>query len=283
MFATLEFHRVLEDKAVLVPAMAVIDTGTRKVAYVMGKPGEFEPRQLETGVRSANDEWQVLSGLAPGEKVVVSGQFLIDSESNLREATLNMLHPGLVNTEKVFGKGPEAGAGMKEAPAKEKLGPVKYVCPMPAHAGILYDKPGNCPLCGMKLVPTEPWSLTESPIAYYTCPLPEHASVHEAKPGKCPICGMTLVPVTQDEAKRFQETEDKSGTAVPKTLYTCPMPSDADVVSDKPGKCPKCGMELVPTSTVAHGKEAEALWHKEHPEEKAPEQPAPGGESKTPQ
>jgi hypothetical protein len=42
------------------------------------------------------------------------------------------------------------------------------------------------------------------------------------------------------------------------------MASDADVVSDKPGKCPKCEMALVPTSTVAHGKVAEEKWRKEH-------------------
>jgi hypothetical protein len=48
-------------------------------------------------------------------------------------------------------------------------------------------------------------------------------------------------------------------------LYTCPMPIHADVVSDQPGKCPKCGMELVPTTTVAHGKIAEANWRKLHP------------------
>jgi len=46
--------------------------------------------------------------------------------------------------------------------------------------------------------------------------------------------------------------------------YTCPMASHADVVSDKPGKCPKCEMDLVPTSTVSHGKVAEETWRKQH-------------------
>jgi len=48
-------------------------------------------------------------------------------------------------------------------------------------------------------------------------------------------------------------------------LYTCPMEEHADVVTDHPGKCPKCGMKLVPTSEVEHGKKAEELWHKQHP------------------
>ena len=42
------------------------------------------------------------------------------------------------------------------------------------------------------------------------------------------------------------------------------MPAHADVVSDKPGKCPKCEMDLVPASTVAHGKVAEENWRKQH-------------------
>ena len=47
------------------------------------------------------------------------------------------------------------------------------------------------------------------------------------------------------------------------TLYTCQMASH-DVVSDKPGKCPKCEMDLVPTSTVPHGKAMEEKWRKQH-------------------
>jgi len=49
---------------------------------------------------------------------------------------------------------------------------------------------------------------------------------------------------------------------MPPILYTCPMASDADVVSDKPGICPKCEMELVETSKVKHRKIAEENWRK---------------------
>ena len=51
---------------------------------------------------------------------------------------------------------------------------------------------GNCPICGMALVPVTPSALKKiqpgGKVLYYTCPMPEHASVHEDKPGKCPLC-----------------------------------------------------------------------------------------------
>ena len=76
--------------------------------------------------------------------------------------------------------------------------------------------------------------------------MPEHSDVHEAKPGKCPKCGMTLIPV-MEQPKPEQSTNRPAAMTMPAKLYTCPMASDADVVSDKPGKCPKCEMDLVPT------------------------------------
>ena len=53
-------------------------------------------------------------------------------------------------------------------------------------------------------------------------------------------------------------------TVAAPALYTCPMAAHADVVADKPGKCPKCEMGLVPTPTVSHGKLAEENWRKQH-------------------
>jgi Cu(I)/Ag(I) efflux system membrane fusion protein/cobalt-zinc-cadmium efflux system membrane fusion protein len=100
MYATIEIASRIAEHAVLVPDMAVIDTGARKVAYVLRESGKFEPRELKIGVRSDADELQVLAGLAPGDRVVVSGQFLLDSESRLREASLKMLNPTRESGEK---------------------------------------------------------------------------------------------------------------------------------------------------------------------------------------
>ncbi|MGC9329396.1 MAG: heavy metal-binding domain-containing protein, partial [Candidatus Hinthialibacter sp.] len=201
--------------------------------------------------------------------VVVSGQFLLDSESRLREATLKMLNPGMVNTRDIMSSTMAVMNGQHEMPSDRGVSDVrqsttsfsKYVCPMPSHAGILYDEPGICPLCQMELVPAQPWNVEDSPVVYYTCPMPKHYEIHEEKPGKCPLCGMTLIPITKEEADRYKKIESNK---MPVTLYTCPMSEHADVVSDQPGDCPKCGMELVPTTSVLHGKQADEFWNEKH-------------------
>ena len=70
---------------VAVPEDAVLDTGTRRIVFVVRGQGEFEPRAVELG-RDAQGFYEVLSGLTEGEEVVVAANFLIDSESRFRSA-----------------------------------------------------------------------------------------------------------------------------------------------------------------------------------------------------
>ncbi|MCI0433638.1 MAG: efflux RND transporter periplasmic adaptor subunit, partial [Gemmatimonadetes bacterium] len=86
MYATMRLEAELAQRAVLVPREAVIDTGERQVAFVAREVGRFEPREVVMGHAAEGGLVQVITGLAPGEPVVVSGQFLLDSESRLREA-----------------------------------------------------------------------------------------------------------------------------------------------------------------------------------------------------
>ena len=208
------------------------------------------------GPEGERDTVEVTSGLQEGERVVTSGQFMLDSESQLREAIQKMNSSAGMTAET-----PPIAAtnetGQASSPSSEKEG-VVYVCPMPEHVSIVYDHPGNCPICGMTLVPVTPGELKQlqpgGKVLYYTCPMPEHSYLHEDKPGKCPICGMTLIPVMAppDTATRTAPATTNSPAPVKpaaKQLYTCPM--HPDVISDKPGQCPKCGMTLVPVADTA--------------------------------
>ena len=66
-----------------VPAEAVLDSGTTKTVFLDRGNGYFEPRQVETGQR-INDRVEIVKGLQPGERIVVSAAFLLDSESQLK-------------------------------------------------------------------------------------------------------------------------------------------------------------------------------------------------------
>ena len=84
MYAEVELSADLGER-VSVPEAAILETGTRSLAFVEREPGVFEPREVRIGAR-LSDRYEVLSGLLPGETVVVSGNFLIDSESKLKAA-----------------------------------------------------------------------------------------------------------------------------------------------------------------------------------------------------
>jgi RND family efflux transporter MFP subunit len=72
-----------------VPASALIDTGTRYVAFIEGPDRHLEPREVGVGTRT-DDYWEVVSGLREGEQVVRRALFLVDSESQLKAAIAGM-------------------------------------------------------------------------------------------------------------------------------------------------------------------------------------------------
>ena len=124
---------------------------------------------------------------------------------------------------------------------------VQYHCPM--HPTYISEKPGDCPICGMRLVPIEPAqagapttadSVAAAPAVpavnqsapadslAYVCPM--HPEVHAATPSRCPTCGMAL-----EAAKAGQPAPASAG-------YVCPM--HPEITSDRPASCSKCGMDL---------------------------------------
>src|SRR5437762_13059181 len=90
---------------------------------------------------------------------------------------------------------PQVGAFPAESNA------VVYICPMPEHLTIKYDRPGKCSICSMTLVPVSPETLARlqpgGRVEHYTCPMPEHNAATVAKSGKCPKCATTLIPVME--------------------------------------------------------------------------------------
>jgi RND family efflux transporter MFP subunit len=95
MYATVAIRSPIVRETVAVPEQAVIRTGDRSVGIVALGGGWFEPRDLKLGV-TADGYVEVLAGVAAGEQLVTSSQFLIDSESNLRSAVAGMgAHEGM--------------------------------------------------------------------------------------------------------------------------------------------------------------------------------------------
>ncbi len=115
MFATVNFTPAARKEALLVPTEAVIQTGKRTVVIVAQGDGKFAPIDVEIGIETGG-QTEIRSGLGAGQKVVVSGQFLIDSESSLR-ATGTRMSDTLPS-----GAGPAAGATHRGTGKVERIG-----------------------------------------------------------------------------------------------------------------------------------------------------------------
>ncbi len=112
--------------------------------------------------------------------------------------------------------GGEATPAPKKKPAKAIAGAV-YYCPMHCEGEKTYDKPGDCPVCGMDLVP----QASAASSVKYTCPM--HPEIMEDEPGDCPICGMDLVPAEpapEQEDIAYQKLLKKFKIAL---LFTVPI------------------------------------------------------------
>ncbi|GJL55442.1 MAG: PTS cellobiose transporter subunit IIB [Nitrospirales bacterium] len=92
MFANIHLQ-IPRGKRLVVPTTAVLDSGTEQLVFIDQGQGMFEPRTVTVGVRT-RDAYEILEGIEPGELVVTRGNFLVDSESNLKAAT-EMMMPGM--------------------------------------------------------------------------------------------------------------------------------------------------------------------------------------------
>lgn len=89
MFATITFASSRDADVLLVPSEAVIQTGTRSVVILAQDGGKFQPVDVELG-GEGNGQTEIRKGLTAGQKIVLSGQFLLDSEASLKGTTSRM-------------------------------------------------------------------------------------------------------------------------------------------------------------------------------------------------
>jgi RND family efflux transporter MFP subunit len=109
MFVNATFVSRAAQPAIVVPRSAVLDTGTRKLVYLARPNGVFEAREVQVGAPS-EDLFPVSSGLALGDKVVLNGNFLIDSQAHLSSGM-----SGLYGGSKEF-----AASQSASGPSKDK-------------------------------------------------------------------------------------------------------------------------------------------------------------------
>jgi len=91
MYADIFLKSTVAKNTLVVPQEAVIFSGIRRVVYVSLGEGKFEPREVKLGLEGNANEYQVLDGLKEGEEIVLSAQFMLDSESRLQETIQKML------------------------------------------------------------------------------------------------------------------------------------------------------------------------------------------------
>jgi Cu(I)/Ag(I) efflux system membrane fusion protein len=119
MFATVNFTSATRGEVLTVPTEAVIQTGKRSVVMVAQGDGKFMPVDVEVGVE-ANGMTEIRRGLEAGQKVVVSGQFLIDSEASLKGATRRMSETPASGNSKATGA-THRGEGRVESIGKNEI------------------------------------------------------------------------------------------------------------------------------------------------------------------
>ena len=120
MFATVNFTPMTAKETLWVPSEAVIQTGKRSVVIVAQGDGRFAPVDVEIG-RDSNGQTEIRKGLEAGQKVVVSGQFLVDSEANLKASVTRMSEMPPGSTPSAGAAATHHGEGKVESIGKDEI------------------------------------------------------------------------------------------------------------------------------------------------------------------
>lgn len=213
------------ENVVSVPREAIVHSGKRDVVFIAKGNGTFEPREIRVGLEADDYYTEVTSGLREGENVVVSAQFLLDSESQLQEALLKLsggspieVAPAATHAEhdhsgsKTEGESerPTANTAKRAQPEKKpeilldasgatmsQVYSAKNLYRCPQHSEIVTGEENTrCPLCQTplsKMPAAEVKTLrNDQPYGCVMCPIVVPES---RKDLKCPICEMKLTPI----------------------------------------------------------------------------------------
>ncbi len=214
MYADVVIESKLSGQRILIPEEAVIRSGKREIVFVDMGEGKYAPREITAGVNGEGNVVEVKKGLMSGEIIVVSGQFMLDSESKTQEAIQKMIKSKMAVSQKT------------ESPQR------------PAAEMVKEDEPGehiHGEVQNLNLTPNKKATFAEE---VYTCPMDEHRHILQVGPGRCPECEMFLVPITE----------------IGRHVYTCPLEEHHHVLSNKPGECPECGMKLIRLPSKGEGR-----------------------------
>ncbi len=223
MYAQVQIETRKLENVVAIPREAVVRSGKRDVVFIALGDGKFLPREVQLGLEADNSFYEVRTGLNQGDRIVISSQFLLDSEARLQEALQKLLTDGNAATDKksqsehteYTHNGEEHS--MNESSKKDAEGKTSheyvasgatmdalftsdslYWCPM-HHEIVTADSGARCPLCNMFLEPVPTNKLEElrhsEPYGCVMCPVVRPKS---EKDKKCSVCGMSLKPIEMD-------------------------------------------------------------------------------------
>jgi len=105
MYANVYLKSTVSQDSLVIPQESVIRSGVRNVVFISLGNGRFEPRDVQLGLEGNDDEYQVLKGLREGDEIVISAQFMLDSESRLREAVEKMQEVKKTTAQDMQGSG----------------------------------------------------------------------------------------------------------------------------------------------------------------------------------
>ena len=154
MFATVRIETRRTQGALAVPTDAVLHSGERQLVFVALGLGRYDKREVTTGLVADRGLTEIVDGLVEGERVVVSGQFLLDSESQMHEAVQKLLEARLHSKNAgapSTSTSSSSSSSSSSSPASSPAAATTYwTCSM--HPQVVQDGPGQCPICGMNLV-----------------------------------------------------------------------------------------------------------------------------------